>query len=294
MQTIQAKVNPRLLTKANRLFTGTVTGRIIEILQNARRAGATKVFISNRDGVVSVHDNGDGVDDFATLLDMGGSGWDELDASEDPAGVGIFCLAPRRVTIRSRGKVAVIERDGWTGSPVNVSTDPKPRSGTVFEFEDAPWSKGTVEPYAVFSGLDVVVDGEPCAREDFVCKTASHHAALGCRIEVRDAADLNSWHRSFRCVGYQAASVLVNFYGQVVAFYCDGIGERDLHVLVDLTGEATNIRLMLPARTQLIENDAMAQLKDAIQMEAYRYILRRGHHTLPYEQYLDAARRGIN
>ena len=41
METIQAKVNPRLLGKANRLFTGTIEGRIIEILQNARRAGAT-------------------------------------------------------------------------------------------------------------------------------------------------------------------------------------------------------------------------------------------------------------
>ena len=46
MQTIQATVNPRLLTKADRLFTGTLQGRIIEILQNARRAGATKYMYS--------------------------------------------------------------------------------------------------------------------------------------------------------------------------------------------------------------------------------------------------------
>ena len=35
MQTIQAQVNKRLLSKADRLFTGTLAGRIIEILQNA-------------------------------------------------------------------------------------------------------------------------------------------------------------------------------------------------------------------------------------------------------------------
>ena len=51
MQTIQAMVNPRLLSKANRLFTGTLEGRIIEILQNARRAGATNVEITNQDGL---------------------------------------------------------------------------------------------------------------------------------------------------------------------------------------------------------------------------------------------------
>jgi len=57
MRTIQATVNPRLLTKANRLFTGTLEGRIIEILQNARRAGATQVNIMNLpDGLVLVRD----------------------------------------------------------------------------------------------------------------------------------------------------------------------------------------------------------------------------------------------
>jgi len=50
--TICAKVDSRLLTKASRLFTGSTEGRIIEILQNARRAGATEVRISNKDGFV--------------------------------------------------------------------------------------------------------------------------------------------------------------------------------------------------------------------------------------------------
>jgi len=52
MTTIQACVNPRLLKKADRLLTGTLNGRIIEILQNARRAGATKVVIANKDDSV--------------------------------------------------------------------------------------------------------------------------------------------------------------------------------------------------------------------------------------------------
>src|SRR5947208_2471512 len=95
MKTIQAKVNPRLLSKADRLFTGSLSGRIIEVLQNARRAGATRVEITNDGGLVTVRDNGRGISDFGKLLDLGSSGWDEtLEASEDPAGVGLFCLAP--------------------------------------------------------------------------------------------------------------------------------------------------------------------------------------------------------
>ena len=38
MESIQAKVNMRLLSKADRLFTGSVEGRVVELLQNARRA----------------------------------------------------------------------------------------------------------------------------------------------------------------------------------------------------------------------------------------------------------------
>ena len=124
MQTIQARVNPRLLEKANRLFTGTLSGRIIEILQNARRAGATEVQITSKNGTVTVRDNGRGIADFATLLDLGGSDWDEkYEASEDPAGVGLFCLAPREVVARSCGKLAVIEGDGWRGEPVEIHDD---------------------------------------------------------------------------------------------------------------------------------------------------------------------------
>jgi hypothetical protein len=96
---------PRLLTKANRLFTGSLSGRIIEILQNARRAGATEVVDSpTGTGIVTVRDNGRGIEDFSRLLDLGGSGWEERSKqSEDPAGVGLFCLAPREVSVRSRG-----------------------------------------------------------------------------------------------------------------------------------------------------------------------------------------------
>ena len=76
METIQATVNVRLLSKATRLFTGRLEGRIIEILQNSRRAGATEVIITNKDGYVTVHDNGRGIDDFSKLLESQFPGYD--------------------------------------------------------------------------------------------------------------------------------------------------------------------------------------------------------------------------
>ncbi len=318
MTTIQARVNARLLKKADRLFTGALDGRIIEILQNARRAGATKVEITNtpcHDGedapcCVQVRDNGCGIDDFAKLLDMGGSGWDApgedtLEAAEDPAGVGLFCLAGREITIRSRGQKVVIPVHGWTGAvlPVVPDTDVDRNAvvgtlqrgvtgGTVLEFQDDAWDRETVEPHAVFTGLEVIVDGETCERQPFVSPNAAHHGELGCRIEVISETELSDWHRKGR--GYYGDIILVNFHGQMLFLHEQPVEESGLRYLVDLTGEPTGIRLMLPARTRLVENGAYRQLLDALELEGFRYIQRRGTHTLPYAEYQRALALGIN
>jgi len=85
---------------------------------------------------------------------------------------------------------------------------------------------------------------------------------------------------------------MVNFHGQVVKFTYNPVTEN-LVFLVDMTGEPTGIRMMLPARTQLVENRAFESLKAAIEKEAYRFIQKRGWHKLPYEQYKRAAELGI-
>lgn len=295
MKTIQAKVNPRLLTKASRLFTGTLEGRIIEILQNARRAGATSVEITNRpDGTVVVQDNGSGIETFAKLLDLGGSGWnDELEQSEDPAGVGLFSLAPREVTIRSKGQIVTIDENGWTGGLMTVRDYPEPVEGTVLSFPDEKWTPEAVERNAVFTGMQVVVDDHLCTQIPFVSARAARYPELGCRIEAVEADKLSPWHHCSKDTRHYYDNVLVNFHGQVVGFNYHPISEHGLHFLADLTGEPTDIRLMLPARTQLVENEAYQKLKAAIELEAYRFVQRRKWHRLPYMEYLRARELGI-
>jgi hypothetical protein len=301
---IKAQVNTRLITKANRLFTGTLKGRIIEILQNARRAGATEVQIQNQNGFVSVQDNGAGIRDFRKLLDLGGSGWDNepshasFEDSEDPAGVGLFCLAPRKVTIQSRGKTAVVEGDGWTGAAVHVHEDTDSETnqarGATLRFEDEPWTKQVVEPLAVFTGLQVVVDGLPCESEPFITRVDAHDRELGCRLQIIPRDQLSKWQRDAARIGcFGEENVIVNFYGQTLGFTYRPIDERSLYYFIDLTGEPTGIRLMLPARTQLVENEAFEELKALVEREAYRYIQRRGRHKLPYAEYQRAQELGI-
>lgn len=292
-ETICAKVDKRLLCKADRLFTGTPDGRIIEILQNARRAGATEVRISNKDGLVTVTDNGSGIDDFQKLLDLGGSGWDEkLEAGEDPAGVGLFSLAPKEVTITSGDRQIVIEKDGWTGKPVEVTTIPKAINGTIVRFRDEkPWDMAAVEKHAVFAGIKVIVDGKYCHQMPFCSSEANHYENPGCRVEV--AEEISKYHRDWTSSWYHGR-VLINFHGQVVQLdHWPGRNRPGLTMLVDIADQ-TDIRLMLPARTRLVENQAFEQLKAAIELEYYKYFQRQKSHTLYYEDYLRAKALGID
>jgi hypothetical protein len=300
METIQACVNPKLLARAQRLFTGTRDGRIIELLQNARRAGATKVEIENVSGQITVRDNGAGVEDFAKLLDMGGSGWPsaveggvDLEASEDPAGVGLFCLAPRKVMIRTRGKKVVIDNEGWTGQAVAVEADPQFSQGTELIFEDDPWNRVAVEKHAVFSGLTVVIDGETCAREAFLNEGAcASYPELGCKIEVRPYGELGRWHKLLHN-SYANPRVLINFHGQMVELDYQPVSDTWLTYLVEMTGQPTGIRLMLPARTRLVENPASDALRKAIELEAYRHIQRQATHRLSFPDFQRAKAIGV-
>ena len=294
MRTIQARVNTRLLSKASRLFTGTLEGRVIEILQNARRAGATEVHITNTDGIVTVQDNGRGIEDFSKLLDLGGSGWDDtFEASEDPAGVGIFCLAPREVTVRSNGWTATIREDGWTGARVEVKSESAPVTGTILEFRDEAWNSTVVDRNAVFCGLKVTVDGHACPRLPFTSSEAVHHPELGCQIEICKTQDLLPWHHSSKGHRFYHSNVLVDFHGQVVGLDYHPVSVQGLQFLVDMTGEPTGIRLMLPARTRLVENTAFEALKDALELEAYRFVQKQDEHSLPYKEYVRARELGI-
>jgi hypothetical protein len=292
-QAICAKVNLRLLTKADRLFTGTIEGRIIELLQNARRAGATEVRITNTGNLVTIHDNGCGIEDFQKLLDLGSSGWDEqIESGEDPAGVGLFCLAPRQVTISSGHFSVAISPDGWTGVFLEVTESQNHINGTKIEFaNDKPWDLETVEKHAVFAGIRVIVDGKYCHSMPFCGNESALYDDLGCRIEV--TCDISKYHKIWPHSHY-FRRVLVNFHGQVVEMdYWPGDSRHNIYIFVNLT-EQTQIRLMLPARTCLVQNAALEQLKKAVEIEYFRYFQGQKEHSLFFSEYLRGKQLGID
>lgn len=82
VETISGKVNLALLDKADRLFRNDDAGPLIEVLQNARRTGATAidVFLEEAQGKsgecrITVQDDDRGLENFQSLLTLGASDW---------------------------------------------------------------------------------------------------------------------------------------------------------------------------------------------------------------------------
>lgn len=136
--TIHTAVGESIIGKVSRWFNGGASDVLTELLQNARRAGATKVHIDQltEDGqdIVVVRDDGKGIDDPATLLTLGDSGWQEdIARREDPAGMGMFSLAGRQITVRSwsptadHGWQVTITPDAWESSAPSPSNPVRSR-----------------------------------------------------------------------------------------------------------------------------------------------------------------------
>ena len=104
---IRPSVSPKTITKVTRLFNGTIGDILGELLQNSRRAGATRIDIAccaDQDGArLTLVDDGTGVADPQTMIALGDSGWSErIHEAEDPAGMGVFSLAGKDTRISSR------------------------------------------------------------------------------------------------------------------------------------------------------------------------------------------------
>ncbi|HUD92161.1 ATP-binding protein, partial [Sphingobium sp.] len=130
--TINTMVSASLLTKISRFTDGGVQAVLTEIIQNARRAGAKRIDITQveTDGgpMLRIRDDGCGIADPVKFLALGDSGWDETIArSEDPAGMGVFSLAGHHVSVRSHAAdhgaawQVTIPPHAWeTGQPLDV------------------------------------------------------------------------------------------------------------------------------------------------------------------------------
>ena len=115
--TVRANVNERAFFKSMRHLFSSSFSVMGEMVQNARRAQATKIAITcdSSTRVITISDDGMGIDKFDVLLDLATSGWEstETQLSERPFGMGFFssCYAADRVVVMSKGKRLEISQE---------------------------------------------------------------------------------------------------------------------------------------------------------------------------------------
>ena len=111
---------------------------LTELLQNARRAGATRIVITydQKEAKLIVADNGCGITDFSKLLTLCESGWgSDVQESDAPYGVGFLSaiMASKEFSVFSGGKILRANVDELlAGGSASIEDDaPQGQPGTL-------------------------------------------------------------------------------------------------------------------------------------------------------------------
>lgn len=301
LATIEARVSQSAITKVTRLFNGTIADVLQELLQNARRAGAKEIRIDlvDRNGqpTLLIRDDGSGIADPAALVTLGHSGWNAAIARrEDPAGMGVFSLAGHHVAVRSHSSVlggwqVDIPADAWQGGvPLAVEPCTIAKGTEICLALPEAWVAGleqAVKHAAQYFPLPVHFGDGLLARQDFLADAHRIEHWHGCRIGVLRNKDHD--HDG-------AEAPRINFHGVRVPCRLPMVSEIGSFgkwtARVEII-DAPALQLVLPARKEMVENTALADLRRAVARAIYRTIAFEPSHRLSFKDWQQAAELGI-
>ena len=178
---ITASIHQDAINRVGDFFDATISTITNELLQNSRRAGATRVDVTiNAVGRIKIADDGAGIADPKTILAFGLSQWNPTTAeSENPAGMGLYSLARRKeVSVSSPnqptptlGVSTSLPTTSWAASPLPSRTvdDYNRPHGTTIEFagnfnDDAMINERGQDT----THLPVHINGKPAPQVDFL------------------------------------------------------------------------------------------------------------------------------
>jgi hypothetical protein len=304
-ETISGKVNAAILDKADRLFRNDDAGVWTELLQNARRAGATTLDISVEElnpergqCRITVQDNGRGIGNFQTLLTLGGSNWDaETCLREDPAGMGFFSLCRSEVQVRSGNRVVTITPAVFMGKcEAEVMDNCEFVSGTKLDFVRESTKSAllhALEKVSEFCPIEVRLEGISLARHDFLEGALYRETIDG--IEVGFSTQFKwawNWHRDANW----------NFYGSRIEDSFPGLtgllpaNERDRPLTVFARFNVVDtgrVKLQLPDRRAIIQDEFLSALHRKARTAFYRFFQQRDSHVLPFRNWQEAKELGV-
>ena len=304
--TIRARVHCGAIDRVSRFFNASVADAAAELIQNARRSGATRLDVATEAAesgtVVTVTDDGFGIADPAVLLSFGESGWDAATARrEDPAGMGVYALSKRGCVISSRPATAGIPpMPGW-----RVELTPEcflgKQDARIVACEDAPLPSGTAISFradesregiraafaaaARYCPLAVTVNGEVVERRAFLDGAVHVERWQGLAFGVFDS----------RFAGFNDSDL--NFHGLTISVRLptvDTIDGGTWSVLADVDA-CPELELVLPARREAVQTPFLDEMRKAGRTAIYR-AMRRADRTpaLAHNHFTAAREAGID
>jgi len=301
MELIRATISSSILSKADRLFRNDDAGIFTELLQNARRAGATRVKVTiepsperERATRVTFEDNGEGIEDFQKLLTLGDSNWNpDVLAIEDPAGMGFFSLCHSIVEVASGEKKVLLTREVFLGqAPAELVPSDVPVLGTRIVFTRPTVSKPVevaLKDASEFNPLDVILNGERLERHDFLEGALHREIIDGVEIGV---STLFRWKFGWNRDDWNFhGSVIHEPFGRIHGFLSrDDNGqmrEESLYIRFNVL-EVGRVKLQLPDRRAIVQDADLAAFKKKVRAAVYRFLSMQEHHALSFEDWKEA------
>jgi hypothetical protein len=254
---------------------------VTELLQNARRAGATciEVLHDATARVLSVRDNGCGLDDFQKLLSFHESGWDQsTQAQESPFGIGFskcLCAATRCVVASGRQRVDIDTAAALAQAWIDVEQvgEALALAGTQVELHgvDLPDLEEQIEEMCLGFPVPVSFNGRSLTRRFATEHVTMRPTAIG---EVHLAGAHDGRYSPASIVFLQGLCVLKPTYfsyEQVNVVHLDSL----------------QFTARLPDRDKLIDEDLQRRRIDAELKDCWRRTLEAAKAKLPPGQFMD-------
>ena len=268
-QSIQASIHQDAINRVSQFFNATTSDILNELLQNARRSGASRVDVTAGDGLVTVTDDGQGISDPTAILAFGQTTWnDQVTLNERPAGIGFYALARcKLVTVRSKTEngnawQVSLTPDHFVGklaAPVERLSSNGTRPGTAVTFSSTQTEtqlQNEVQTAARNYPLPVHFNDLGMEKTDFLQEAVHIQQHQGVRIGV-----------------YKNNNDLMNFHGIVIRHpslpQVHTIEQKIWTTRADVR-DCPQLELTLPARREVVETPFMQELRQACRKAIYQ------------------------
>ena len=297
---IRASIDARTLKRVTNFFNGTALDIMTELFQNARRAGATSISVKTTQNGFTIVDDGNGIADPAVLLRFGGSEWDSgTIVREDAAGMGIYSLAgletritsrtqnrkswtidlgpedyrgERTVKVQAPDQDALYKLDAKPGTVITVNWQNATGSAADYGCHDWKlWNQLRDDPHTGRNGatqsaartagqylpIPVWLNGLPITREMYLEDVRRVHAWAGLKIGI------SRWSLEPRA-SEQRLAIGINVFGHIIKTDLPSL--RSLEHMYQTRVEVVDcpdLKIVLPARKEVVQNDFFHQLEDA-------------------------------